>query len=92
MHNDIVTIVVSYVRSAKRDYASMAQAGEYETFLEVPNIMIARRVNDWNAGLYGACCSGHQELVELMISRGATNCLACRKSMADHLSSISTRQ
>jgi hypothetical protein len=164
VHNDIVTIVVSYVQSAKRAWISIAEAGEYETCLEIPlpdsgltgaclgghepiaelmiargasdwdgglysacrgghkqiaELMIARGANDWNNGLYGACYGGHKELVELMIAHGANGwnwalysacrgghkqiaelmiacgaieCLACRKSMINHLTSTFTCQ
>jgi hypothetical protein len=68
VHHDIVTIVVSYVQSAKRDWISIAEAGEYETCLEIPmlnmglngtachepiRLMIAARANDWNCALRG---------------------------------------
>ena len=35
--------------------------------------MISKGANDWNRGLYGACTSGHKEMIELMISKGSDN-------------------
>jgi hypothetical protein len=60
VHNDIVAIVISYVQSTKRTWKSIAEAGEYETCLEIPTP--ARGANDWNEGLSGACYGGHKEL------------------------------
>jgi hypothetical protein len=64
VHNDIITIVVSYVQSAKRDWISIAEAGEYETCLAIPSHSI---------GLIGACLGGYEQIVELMIARGASD-------------------
>jgi hypothetical protein len=47
--------------------------------------MISRGANDWNGGLSNACSGGHLELAKLMISRGATKCIYCMKSIRDHL-------
>jgi len=46
--------------------------------------MISKGANDWNYGLYGACYGGHMELVKLMISKGATRCYSCEKTIKDH--------
>src|SRR5438552_15666355 len=35
--------------------------------------MISKGANEWDSGLYWACEGGNMELVELMISKGATN-------------------
>jgi len=57
--------------------------------------MITRGANDWNRGLHGACKGGrlpsrasaseHLDIVNLMISKGATECYYCNKSIEDHL-------
>src|SRR3990172_1028583 len=39
----------------------------------------------WNGGLVYACMSDHSDIVKLMISKGATLCMHCRRNMDDHL-------
>ncbi len=34
---------------------------------------LSQEITDVNDGLYGACCGGHRELVDLMIARGAND-------------------
>jgi len=36
-------------------------------------LIIQHGANNWNWGLWGACCGGHGDLAELMIQKGATN-------------------
>ena len=43
IHNDLATIVLGYVQSVERDWGSIAEAGEYETCIEIP-------INDVNYG------------------------------------------
>jgi hypothetical protein len=62
VHNDVVTIVLCYVQSTERNWTSIAEAGEYETCLEIP-------MRD--SGLDGACLGGHKELAQVMIACGA---------------------
>ena len=39
----------------------------------IMNFLIKQGVNDWNAGLQGACQGGHMELIELFINKGANS-------------------
>jgi len=47
--------------------------------------MIQKDANDWNGGLQSACLRGYRDLVNLMISKGATLCMHCHRKMDDHL-------
>ena len=47
--------------------------------------MIEKGADDWDGGLRGACKGGNRDLVDLMISKGATYCNHCHRNASDHL-------
>ena len=56
---------------------------------DIVNLMMCSKLgigaNYWNWGLVYACMSDHSDIVKLMISKGATLCMHCRRNMDDHL-------
>ena len=75
--NVIVFIVMGYFQAEKRGWKHIAAAGEYELCLSVPDGFV-------DICLSYACRAGHLELVNLMISRGATTCSYCNKLISLH--------
>lgn len=65
---DLSSLIISFVKSVKRDWQSVATIGEYETCMSCPN-------EEWDLDdcLCGACMGGHIELAEQMILKGAAN-------------------
>lgn len=62
---EICGIILRYVQSTKRDWNSIAFAGEYES------CMLLCWPTCADDAMSGACRGGHLELAELMISKGA---------------------
>lgn len=60
----LANIVLDYFKSAKRDWESISITGEYETCLQICKLNL-----HWS--LYEACLRGHEEIVNLLISKGA---------------------
>ena len=50
-----------YTIKKKRDWKSIAKAGEYETCMNIP-----KKMNNINASLDGACFGGHKEIAEMI--------------------------
>jgi len=52
--------------------------------IETVNYFIDKGIDDWNGGLTCACWNKQLEIIELMISKGATKCIWCNKEVLEH--------
>jgi hypothetical protein len=70
----LASIAHSYIIPATYDDYEIASIGHGELCIDITNINYGLYgANDWNNGLYSACCGGHREIVDMMIAHGA-NC------------------
>jgi len=52
---------------------------------EVIDFLMSRGLYNWRLGLFEACRWQKQDMVELMIEKGASYCMNCRKTIEEHL-------